>query len=309
MSKLGQWVLNITAGVFFFFLFFLFMFPFDSIVQYFLSQVETNTNGAYRITVSEIKPSLLFKTVFKNFQLHHRGQNGDEIWIDMPEVRVGFHYLPLLAHRFQASFVAKGKKGEMDGHFSLLFSDLSLTEGDFSTEIDGIQFSDLPFLYTGVGDSLVGSIDGKIDLSLDSDHVNRNSGLIELKFKNVSMPAGRFSPYPGFDIDLPDTVLTDAKGGIFSAKMDAGKMEIKAVSLTGGDLILNLAGKLQINKKLPLSRFNLDGTFQLSKKLEDAFPFIIVVDKQKNEDGSYPISFSGHFSKVQIQVGTFEVLK
>lgn len=309
MSKLGQWILNITAGVFFFFFFLLFMFPFDSIIQYFLSQVETSTNGAYRITVSEIKPSLFFKTVFKNFQLHHRGENGDEIWIDMPEVRVGFHYLPLLAHRFQTSFVVKGKKGEMEGRLSLLFPESSLTEGSFSTDIDGIQFSDLPFLSIGAGSSLAGSIDGKIDLSLDSDHVNRNSGLIELKFKNVSMPAGRFSPYPGVDMDLPDTVLTDAKGGIFSAKMDAGKMEIKTLTLTGGDLTLSLAGKLQINKKLPLSRFNLDGTFQLSKKLEDAFPFIIVVDKQKNEDGSYPISLSGRISKIQIQVGTFEVLK
>ncbi len=305
MSKLGQTVLTVAAGIFFFFLFLLLLFPFDAVFRHFISQIEEKSAGNYRLVVQEIKPSLVFKTVFKGVQFYHKKETTEELWFDLKEVRLGIRYLPLLAGTLKSSFVAKAEQGKMEGDFS--FS-LSGSEYEIRSKLADINISDFNYVSIKSGIRLNGILNGNMNLLIDPVRVNRNEGTIDVTFKNLVIPAGRVVPYPNFDLDLPETILAGGENGTLKLKMEGGKMEIEQIRFPGEDLVLNLKGKVQFNKKISLSRVNGEGDFKLSQKLTDALPFLVVIDKQKNEEGFYPLMISGRLSKPRVQIGTFEAL-
>ena len=303
MNKMVQWVLNLTAGIFFFVFFLFLFFPFESLIQNFLAKIEARTNGAYRITVGKIEAGVIFKSVFKDFQLHQMAGGHDEVLLDFPEVKVGLSYLPMLAGTVQASFEALGRQGKMEGDMMV-----SSDEYRLDTEISGMQFSDIRYLSTWLKLPLDGVLDGAIDLTIYPDQVVRNEGTIDLKLKNLKISPARVTPYPGFDLDLPETILSGEKEGVVKMTMNQGKLELKEISFPGEDLMFDLKGRIQLNKKPDLSRLAVNGKFSLSKKMQEALPFVVMIEGQKSEDGSYPLTLSGRLNKPRIQIGTFDLL-
>lgn len=303
MNKMVQWVLNLTAGIFFFVFFLFLFFPFESLIQGYLGKIESRTNGAYRVTVGKIRAGVIFKSVFTDFQLHRMTGGRDDVLLDFPEVRIGLSYFPLVTGTVKASFAAEGKKGTMEGDLMI-----SSDEYRLDTEMSGMRFSDIRYLSTWLKLPLEGTLNGAIDLTLYPGQVTRNEGTIDLKLKGLKISATRVTPYPGFDLDLPETILSGEKDGIVRIQMGEGKVELKEINFPGEDLVLDLQGKIQLNKKPELSRLTVNGTFSLSKKMQEALPFVVMIESQKSEDGSYPLTLSGRLNKPRIQVGTFDVL-
>lgn len=303
MNKMVQWTLNLTAGIFAFVFFLFLFFPFELLIQNFLAKIEAKTNGAWRVTVGKIEAGVIFKSVFRDFQLHQVVEGRDEILLDFPEVKVGLSYLPMMTGTIRASFEALGKKGKMEG-------DLLFSSGEYrlDTEMSGIQFADIRYLSTWLKVPLDGILDGTLDVTIYPGQVVKNRGIIDLKLKNLKIFPTRITPYPGFDLELPETVFSDEKGGVIKIEMNQGKLELKEVSFPGEDVILNLKGKIQLNKKIDLSRLAINGRFSLSKKMQEVLPFVVMIESQKTGDGSYPLTLSGRFNKPRVQVGTFDVL-
>ncbi|MBI4412494.1 MAG: type II secretion system protein GspN [Deltaproteobacteria bacterium] len=303
MNKMVQWVLNLTAGIFFFVFFLFLFFPFESLITNFLGKIEAQSNGAYRITVGKIEAGIIFKSVFTDFQLHQVVGGRDDVLLDFPKVKVGLSYLPLIAGTVKASFEAKGKKGRMEGDLVV-----SPDEYRLDTEMHGMQFEDIRYLSAWLKLPLDGALDGTIDLTIYPGQASRNEGIIDLSLKNLKISPTRVTPYPGFDLDLPETVLSDEKGGAIKIQMKEGKLELKELTFPGEDLILDLKGRIQLNKKPDLSRLAINGKFSLSKKMQDALPFVVMIESQKSEDGSYPLTLSGRLNKPRVQIGTFDLL-
>ncbi|MBI2340839.1 MAG: type II secretion system protein GspN [Deltaproteobacteria bacterium] len=303
MNKMVQWVLNLTAGLFSFVFFLVLFFPFDSLITGFLGKVETQSKGAWRVTVGEIDAGVIFKSVFKDFRIHQMSGGRDEVVADFPEVKVGFRYLPLIAGQVSASFTAKGQKGRMDGKLKL-----SSDEFHLDAKMKGMQFSDIRYVANWLKLPLEGALDGAIGLALYPGQPSKNSGDIDLKLKNLKISPARITPTAGFDLDLPETILSDEKGGTVRVQMGEGKIELKEVNFPGEDLVLNLSGRIQLGKKAEMSRLAINGKFSLSKKLQDAFPFVVMIEGQKGEDGSYPLTLSGRLNKPRVQIGTFDLL-
>ncbi len=107
VNKFIQWTLNLSAGIFFFLLFLFLFFPMEELARHYISQVEVQTKGQYRIFVSEIEPSLIFKSSVKKLEVYQRDNDGNEnLIVSLPEAKVGLSYLPLMAGVVKASFVA-----------------------------------------------------------------------------------------------------------------------------------------------------------------------------------------------------------
>ncbi|MDO8519541.1 MAG: type II secretion system protein GspN [Deltaproteobacteria bacterium] len=303
MNKLVVWVINISGGIFFFFLFLFLFFPFGQVLNHFISRVETETGGAYRITVGEMEPSLIFRSVFKDFKVHKMEEGKDTVILDLPEVKLGLHYLPLVSGRLNTSFVGVGKKGKMEGK-------VRLSKGEYSLDLDldKISFVEIPYLSQSVKIPMEGLMKGEIGLKIYPEEVTKNEGKIDLKILQFKIPPSHLTPYSGFDLDLPETLLSGDGEGVIRVNMEKGKLEIVEINFPGEDIKLNLSGTVQLNRRFSLSRIMINGNFQLSDKLKEAFPLILVIDKQKNEDGSYPLTISGRISKPQIKVGTSDIL-
>lgn len=297
-------MLNIAGGIFFFFFFLFIFFPFESIIQNFLSRIETQSGGALRITVGEINPNIIFKSVFKNFQIHKIDGSKDHILASFPEVKIGISYLPLTVGHIRASFVAKGEKGKINGNISIKKS-----EYRFDTDLNKVQFSNIPYLASLMQVPVEGSVSGDIDMDIFPGQFVKNEGDIELKFVNLKIPAVKVTPYPGFDLDLPETLLSNDAGGRVKLHMEKGRVKIDDFSFPGDDLKIDLKGRIRLNRRFILSRIAVNGTFQFSEKIKEAIPFVVMIDAQKNEDGTYPITFSGRFSKPEIRIGSFDIIE
>lgn len=302
MNRISQWALNLVTGIFFFIFFLFVTFPLETIVQGALSRVEKISGGQYRVTATDIKPSLIFKSSFKHFQLHDLSRGEDVILVDFPEIKIGLKYLPLITGKIQAHFTAKGKKGSINGLVIL-----SKSEQRLRVDVDKLDLENVPVLSKKLKVEMAGQIDGNINLKIFPGEPQENTGEIDLKLVNFKIQPTRLTPFPGLDIDLPETLLSEASAGQIRISLDKGKVRVKNIKLPGPDIGIDLKGVLQLNKKSGFSKLNFLGTFSLSDKVKDKFPFLIMIDKQKNEDGSFPLRITGNTSKPRIQIGDFDL--
>lgn len=304
VNKLSQWLLTIGVGVVFFIFFLFWLFPFNVLIQHYLSMVEKNSGGVYRLSVGEIDPGILFKTVLKDFKVYHKEAVGESLWVDFKELRVGIKYFPLIAGQLNAAFEAKAKTGSVSGLFSFSTSEIHV-EADF----DSLKITEVPVLVNALGVPLKGSVSGNINFTADTAQVIRGEGRVNLQLKEVVLGPGNMTPYEGFDLTLPEIILSDSKtAGVVKLEMKDSQLTIKDINFSGEDFPFSLKGKIQLNKKSDLSRITANGNFKVSKKLEEAFPVITIIEKQKTEDGSYPLNISGRLTKPKVQIGAFNAL-
>ena len=86
-----------------------------------------------------------------------------------------------------------------------------------------------------------------------------------------------------------------------------GTATLDSFRFANSDLPLDIKGKIFLSNKLENYRLNLTGSFAASQKLSEALPFLMIIDSQKQEDGSYPLSITGRIAKPAIKIGTFTV--
>lgn len=304
MNKFGQWILNLLVGLFAFLFFLVLLFPLESMIRQSITKLEMQNKGKYRIEIKKISPSLFFKSKFEDITVTEKTSSGDKVVLKLKELRLGVKYFALLTQKVVASFESSDSTGKMSGDFVVS------PEGyDVRAELANINLQNFPILFGGSPFvDLKGAIDGKIDLQIDKTRSNRNNGSVSLILKNILIPESRLAPMPGFNIDIPDLILSDEKGGKVRFLIEDGKVDVAEISLPGPDLSLNLKGKIQMNNKWGLSRITLDGDFNFSEKLSTAFPIVVMIDKEKSESGVYPLAISGRFSKPKIKIGTKEIL-
>lgn len=304
MNKAIQWIINITAGIFFFFFFLLISFPFENLMQNALSQVERQTSGRYRITVSSIDPNVIFPSVFKDFQVHQKEGAKDRVIVDFKEVKLGVSYLPLLASRLSASFSAEGKSGSVKGDI-----DLHQSSSSFSAKLNKLKISDVPYVQSilaGAQIPLDGAFSGEMEGSFFQGQPVKNEAFADLKIENLVIPAGRLTK---LQFDAPEALSLAGKDkGKFKLKMEKGRIDLQEFSLPGEDLILNLSGNLVLNPRVPFSRLNVQGGIQFSPKMEGVLgSVLIVIAKEKTAEGVYPISVNGRLNKPEIKIGNFSL--
>jgi len=303
VNSFGKWILNLTVGAIAFVFFLIVLFPLESIIRQGIARWEAANKGAYHVEIKSISPSIFFKTTFSDVNITQTGPAGKKALAHLKEVKLGIHYFALLASRIEASFEVKGSKGSMEGSIALATDGYKL-----DADLEEFALDDIPGLGSKLGITLKGTADGSVDLEIDNSKVNKDNGNINLKLKNLVIPASRVTPMSGLDIDLPDLTLVDEKGGSIRVVIEDGKVDMKEFKLPGPDLSLNLKGKIQLNNKMDLSRVTLDGDFNYSEKLQTAFPLVVVIEKEKNEAGVYPLSISGRFSKPKIKIGSKDIL-
>lgn len=307
MNKVVQWLITITAGLVFFVIFLFWFFPYNLVVGHYLAEIEKQTKGAYRITVGDMQPSVLFKSRFKNSQFHQISRKGeDTVLADFSELKIGVSYISLLADHLKGSFTAKGKKGTIEGTIFISSSErkMDLTFKDF--EITG-----LPVLLTALPLHFKpdAKVSGTVRLSLEADDYSKTDGEVKLKITSLKTVAGHVGSGPMFSLDLPDLEFSTEKQPVqIESTIKKGKVTLKNFSIPGEDVSLNLTGTVQLTKRLELSSVNVAGSFKVSDHLKESLGIVMaMIDKQKKEDGSYPLELSGKISEPTPKIGTFDL--
>ncbi|MBI1908903.1 MAG: type II secretion system protein GspN [Deltaproteobacteria bacterium] len=289
---------------FFFLLFLLTLFPYDSIKGRITRELENGLGGAYQVTINKIRPFPLLGVVLKNVQIKEARSQNDFIKLD--KASLSLRLLPLLWGSVQTRFDAKIGKGELEGSFAS-----GRNRYHVSLSLDGINLGELKSLATRYGLNLSSQISGQVDLELFPAEPIRNQGSVHLVLKELRLLESELKVGEGemaMSFNLPPLQMAvNTVPSVIDMRMDKGNMEVKSFEFKGGDLELNLSGKLYIAQSLSNSRLNLKGSFGVNPAASSRLPFLVLIEKEKGSDGQFPLTVTGRVEKPSIQIGSLRV--
>lgn len=299
MNKLGKYIGYFIIFVLSFVVFFYLMFPFDALTDRALSFIEAQMNNAVKIDAAELEPYYFTGFEAKNLGVSFREkEKGGEI-ISIDEMRARAGLFSLLFSRPNVAFLVEAGDGVVEGEFDVM-------KNGWALDLDSSAFdiSALKLLSSKYGLNSQSSIDGNISLVFDRTRPVVAEGRIDLTFDKLLIKASKVS-IAGSEIDLPELMIAKGKNSAVKLRMEKGVVEVDKFTFAGGELNIDLSGRIFMSRNIDDYRFNLKGKFKVSKKLEEVLPFMFLIDKQKDAEGNYELSITGRIGQPVIRIGNF----
>jgi len=297
----------LAAGGFFFILWLLIVFPYDALESRFITEIENQTGGQYRFKMKDIDVSLFGNVELTGLQIFERSQGKEILLLKTPELNLDFSPFALLSQKLDFNFTLAGQKtGEIEGSLSQDGDKLEL-----ELEFDHYPLEDWAFLKGKTDVLLRGTLEGKLELRLNAADSKSNQGKIDIKLVNLSVDPTKIlldPSDPNSAMELPKITLSKKKGSHIKGKLQQNKFELESITLKGGDLDLDLKGRLTLRpNNLKRSRLSVKGVFRISDSLIQSVPLLGLLEAQKNEKGEYPLRLSGRLENPKIRIGKFWV--
>jgi len=172
--------------------------------------------------------------------------------------------------------------------------------------LDELNLATFHYLASELGLQVKSQINGEIDVDVNSRQIIRSSGAINIEPNGIQILPSKLKTGVMGEIDLPAMTIGAGKS-LISAELKRGAIKITSLKLEKGDLNIDLKGSIYLSSNVSNFRLNLKGDFSFSEKLGQALPFLFIIEKQKKEDGKFPLTIAGRISKPQIKIGDFTV--
>ena len=249
--------------------------------------------------IGDLSPYWFTGVDIKKFAI--KGNNAGQVLtiFECKRLKARASLFSLLVKRPSVSFYLQLNGGEVDGNVKQSDDFLSI-----SGELDDVDLKNFSFITSKAGLVLTGKIDGDVDLKIDKQRSVNSTGSASLELVDWKIAAGE-AKFGEMAMPLPDLVLTKGRDAKIKVNVDKGSINFDIFKFAGGDLLLDLKGKIFMSSKAENYRFNLNGSFTASQKLNDAMPFLFIIEQQKQQDGSYPFNVTGRLTKPTIKIGTF----
>lgn len=300
--------LYVASGVFFFLFWLVWVFPTDALKSRILTEIENQTQGRYKFDVGSLDISVLGSVTFHNLKVSEGVGDAEKVLINTPKLKLSFSPLALssMAKSPNVDFYLKGSKGDVDGNFRQDGDETQLT-----ANFDQFPITDLGLINAWAKMDLKGTLDGDIDLSLNRADAGKNSGKVDLSLINLTLGARRISidpSSPEATMEIPEIKLSGAKDSGIHGEMKKENFEVSAIQLKGGDLDLDLSGRVVLQgPRAGDYRLALQGGFSIAEGLAKALPFLFIIEQQKSPQGVYPLNITGRLGKPSIRIGTFQL--
>ncbi|PIR18426.1 MAG: type II secretion system protein GspN [Deltaproteobacteria bacterium CG11_big_fil_rev_8_21_14_0_20_49_13] len=299
MPKLIRYVGYIVLFVISFFFFLYWTFPYDILKERMVQAAMQQLGGDYDVRISDFSPSFFTGATLKNVKiLKHSGDQVSTTW-EASKIKARTSLSSLLFGRSNVSFDIINKKSEIEGSYK------ATDEGfNFESDLSDFNIGDMGFL-TGDGTAkLVSAIDGSIRLNINNKQIIQSTGSANLDINNITLKEGELRFGEGGAFNVPELFLAK-KGSTIKIELSKGSIKVKELKLKDGDLNMDLTGDIFMSSSAKNYRMNLRGTFSVSQKLEQAVPILFMVEKQKQPDGTYPITITGRLGQPSIKIGDF----
>lgn len=274
------------------------LFPYDSVKMRVAREIEKVMGGAYQISIGTLSPDFPSGALLKDVEMKPRGEEGRSIKLNTANLK--FALLPLVSGTMEVDFDLRPPQGRASGSYAFKKGGVFL-----NLKADRFDLGLVSFLTKDAGIPVGGQISGDVALELYAQDPLKNTGkinlqVLELNLGEISLSGGAFKV-------PPMKLAATGAGSRVDAAINRGNFEVKALTLTGGDLVLDTSGKIYGARKADNYRFNLKGTFKVSQELADKIQILALVDKQKQADGTYPFTITGRVMKPNIRIGDFKL--
>lgn len=296
MSRLTKIILYPLLFVMSFLLFLYWMFPYDVVKDRVTGILESQFGGGVEVDMAAFAP--YWFTGIDISKLSVRRPGGEEL-LSCKRLRARASIVSLLVGSPSVSFDAQIGKGEISGSVAKSEDMMAI-----DVEMSDIDLASLKLISASTGLAVSSQIDGEISLRVDQQRPIRSTGRVELQLRELKTAASELK-VAGTGFELPEVVFSKGREGSIKLEVSKGTIGVESVKFAGGDLGIDLKGKIFLSSKVENYRFNLSGAFTVSPKLAEALPFLFIVEQQKQQDGSYPLTIAGRLAKPSIKVGTF----
>lgn len=281
-----------------FLIFVVMLFPFESVKTRIEMEAERGLGGEYDVLIQELSMAPLSGVSMEKVTVRKRGTEEDPM-LKLDTVELHFEILPLLWGSLRVSFDLDIGKSALVGRIARAGSELQV-----KVDLDKLNIADFPILKQLYGVDLSSDIDGDIDMEIYPTTPLKNNGSVILNIKSLKLGESNIMDV----FPMPAITLAAAKGkSNVDMVMNRGNIEIREMDLRGGDLDLDLGGKVFLAQRVSNFRFNLKGKLGFSDRLADELPALAIISQQQGEDGLYPISITGRLNKPSIKVGDFKL--
>ena len=276
-------------------------FPYDALKDRILGEIERQVGGGVQVSAAKLEPYWFSGVDVEDLKIEGPGASGLTTLLKVERVRARAALIPLIFGSKRISFELKIGKSEISGYARVGEETLWL-----ELEVDDLNLAELPLIRERTGLTIPSEIDGEVRLEINIQRPVRSTGEITLKLNDIRI-AGSSIKLGDMEMELPDLTLAKGKESRIKLSVGRGTATFENLKLAGGDLGLDLKVKVFLSSKFENYRLNLRGSFTASEKFGEALPFLFIVDSQKQEDGSYPLSITGRITRPSIKIGTFTV--
>jgi len=274
-------------------------FPYDALKERVLGEIERQVGGGVQVSAGDFEPYWVTGIDVRGLTVEGPGEAGPTPLLKIKRLRARASLIPLIFGSKRISFELEIGDGEISGDARVGVDTIWL-----DMDLDDIDLASIMLIQERTGLRIPSEIDGRVKLEINQRQPARSTGEISLDFDEIKI-SGSVLKLGEMEMELPDVVL--AKGAKSGVKMSLGKgsATFERIVLAGGDLGLDLKGKVFLSSRFANYRMNLRGSFTVSEKLGEALPFLFIIDSQKQDDGSFPLSITGRMSRPSIKIGTF----
>ena len=299
MPRPLKYIAYLVLFVVSFLVFLYWSFPYETLRDRIAGAIEQQLGPATEASIEALEPYWFTGVDMRGLALEAAGAQGPVEIMKIRRVRARATLFSLLFGGPRVSFQVEIDKGELSG--LAVVTDEGL---DLDMDVDDLDLGQVGLINQASGLSLSSRLDGYIRLNVDRGRPMRSSGRVSLDLRDIRIKPSNLR-LGEMDLPLPDITLTKGRGSAIDLDVGRGVVTVKKFKLTGGDLEMDIRGRIFLSTKLENYRFNLSGTFKTSEKLSEVLPFMFIVEKQRLEDGSYPLSITGRLSRPSVKIGTF----
>ncbi len=276
-KKVLHAVIFILLGVFLFILFLYIGFPYETLKRRIIGELEAKTPLRYEI--EQIRPHPLSGLTFKNVVIYALVDSKKIKVLSVERFRITLSLLPLLWRRVHLRLWGEVLDGTVEGEFSrkgrggdltLVGRDVNLQRIHFLREVKGVE--------------MAGTLEGKTMIVLREGDFSGQSGSAEFLISEAKLSR---LPLPG----IAPLGMGQIRGDI---ELDRGKVTIKRLASSGGDLNGQVLGNIFLNSHFPKSRLNLRITIKPSAEFDRRYRiFLSLLGRRGKTEGIYAFSLKG----------------
>jgi len=300
MPKIVRWLAYLGLFVFSFFIFLYWTFPYDVLKERLIISAEQQLGSAYDVRISGFSPSFFTGAVLKDVKVLKYDGDNPVTFLSASKVKLRAGLGGLLFGKANIKFNVKGSKGSVSGVYKPV-------DDGFGLNLDFSDFNlgDLGFI-TGSGSAkLASELNGEIDININKRQMLQSTGKADISIDNVVLKAGDIVFGEGAAFTIPEIVFSKGSGSKIKFELNKGSIKVQELKLQDGDLKLDLSGEVFMASIFKNYRMNLKGTFSVSQKIEQAIPVLFMIEKQRQSDGSYPLTVTGRIEKPSVKIGDF----
>ncbi|MBN1282443.1 MAG: type II secretion system protein GspN [Proteobacteria bacterium] len=301
MPRIFKYMAYLAAFALSYALFLYWVFPYNALRDRILGEIEQQIGGGVQVSAKSLEPYWITGVEVEGLSVEGPGPSGLVPLIKVKRATARAALVPLIFGSRRVTFDVRMPKGSVYGYAKIGDETTSL-----EIEVDDLDLSSIPLIKERTGLTIPSRISGEARLELNRQQPVRSTGEITMALRDIRIAQSSLN-LGDISLDVPELVLAKGKDSRIRISVGKGAATLEQFTFSGGDLGIDLKGKVFLAAAVDNYRLNLKGGFTASDKLGEALPFLFIVNSQKQEDGSYPLSITGKLGRPSIKIGTFTV--